>query len=262
MLFEKNTAYLIDTENVGSTWTNLLKENSKKMDLYVFVTENAKNLNFKLLHELTNTKVNLKIIDCEIGKNSLDFYLASYLGYLIGRNANSSYVVVSQDNGFDHVIEYWNLQGIKVERIDTKPVVLKKPKVERKKKERPITTLVSSETRFIPAREVVKKEDKKEEKTKTKKPVKKEPKKEVKKETVKEKSNSQVELLQKLLIDYDQEKIKTVKKVLDSTPSKQSQDVYVHLVKKLKQEEGLKTYNLLKKSLRKYYSLSESKESN
>ena len=182
MLFEKNTAYLIDTENVGSTWTNLLKENSKKMDLYVFVTENAKNLNFKLLHELTNSKVNLKIIDCEIGKNSLDFYLASYLGYLIGKNANSSYVVVSQDNGFDHVIEYWNAQGIKVERIDTKPVVVKKPKVERKKKERPITTLVSSETRIIPAREVVKKEDKKEEKTKTKKPVKKEPKKEVKKE--------------------------------------------------------------------------------
>lgn len=260
MLFEKNTAYLIDTENVGSTWTNLLKENSKKMDLYVFVTENAKNLNFKLLHELTNTKVNLKIIDCEIGKNSLDFYLASYLGYLIGKNANSSYVVVSQDNGFDHVIEYWNLQGIKVERIDTKPVVLKKPKVVRKKKERPITTLVSSETRFIPAREALKKEDKKSEKPKTKKPVKKESKKEEKKEIVK--VNPQVELLQNLLIDYDQEKIKTVKKVLDSTPSKQSQDVYVHLVKKLKQEEGLKTYNLLKKSLRKYYSLSESKESN
>lgn len=260
MLFEKNTAYLIDTENVGSTWTNLLKENSKKMDLYVFVTENAKNLNFKLLHELTNTKVNLKIIDCEIGKNSLDFYLASYLGYLIGKNASSSYVVVSQDNGFDHVIEYWNLQGIKVERIDTKPVVLKKPKVVRKKKERPITTLVSSETRFIPAREALKKEDKKSEKPKTKKPVKKESKKEEKKEIVK--VNPQVELLQNLLIDYDQEKIKTVKKVLDSTPSKQSQDVYVHLVKKLKQEEGLKTYNLLKKSLRKYYSLSESKESN
>lgn len=260
MLFEKNTAYLIDTENVGSTWTNLLKENSKKMDLYVFVTENAKNLNFKLLHELTNTKVNLKIIDCEIGKNSLDFYLASYLGYLIGKNANSSYVVVSQDNGFDHVIEYWNLQGIKVERIDTKPVVVKKPKVERKKKERPISTLVSSETRFIPAKEVVKKEDKKQEKPKTKKPVKKESKKKEKKETGK--ANPQDELLQNLLIDYDQEKIKTVKKVLDSTTSKQSQDVYVHLVKKLKQEEGLKTYNLLKKSLRKYYSLSEAKESN
>ena len=117
----KIPAYLIDSENVGSTWTNLLQE-GKKFDLYIFVTENAKSLNFSLLKELTNENSHrINIVECYPGKNSLDFYLSSYLGYLIGKNKHSSYLVVSQDTGFDHVIEYWNKEGYEVTRINTKP---------------------------------------------------------------------------------------------------------------------------------------------
>ena len=45
MLFSKKSAYLIDSENVGSTWESLLKRD-EKFDLFIFVTENAKSMNF------------------------------------------------------------------------------------------------------------------------------------------------------------------------------------------------------------------------
>ena len=216
MLFNKTTAYLIDTENVGSTFISLLKEDNEKKELYIFVTENAKNLSFPMLHELTDKRIKLHIIDCEIGKNSLDFYLSTYLGYLIGKNAHSDYVVVSQDNGFDHVLDYWTKQGISVKRIDTKPVPSRTRRAPYKKRTytaRPKRTYTSKPTKEA--------------------------------------------LLKNCLADYSDEQIKDLKKVLDEVTSKQSQDVYVTLVKQYKQDEGLKIYNAVKNTLKKYYSSSE-----
>ena len=144
---------MIDSENVGSTWAELLK-NEEKCDFYIFVTENAKSLNFSLLKDLTeNQKHRINIIECEPGKNSLDFYLSSYLGYLIGTGKHNAYTVVSQDTGFDHVIEYWKKQGLEVERINTKP---DKPNT-RSNRQRSQTQTVkkneNSETRIIPKKE-------------------------------------------------------------------------------------------------------------
>lgn len=153
MFFTKSHAYMIDSENVGSTWAELLK-NEEKCDFYIFVTENAKSLNFSLLKDLTeNQKHRINIIECEPGKNSLDFYLSSYLGYLIGTGKHNAYTVVSQDTGFDHVIEYWKKQGLEVERINTKP---DKPNT-RSNRQRSQTQTVkkneNSETRIIPKKE-------------------------------------------------------------------------------------------------------------
>ena len=99
-LFSKLPAILIDSENVGSTWTSLLSKD-ERFELYICVTENAKSLNFTLLKQLTDEhRYKINIIECKPGKNSLDFYLSSYLGYLIGKNRHSSYTVVSQDTGY------------------------------------------------------------------------------------------------------------------------------------------------------------------
>ena len=45
MIFSKIPAYLIDSENVGSTWISLL-QTQEKFELFICVTENAKNLQF------------------------------------------------------------------------------------------------------------------------------------------------------------------------------------------------------------------------
>ncbi|MBR2788810.1 MAG: hypothetical protein IKD94_06560 [Erysipelotrichaceae bacterium] len=244
----KIPAYLIDSENVGSTWTNLLQE-GKKFDLYIFVTENAKSLNFSLLKELTNENSHrINIVECYPGKNSLDFYLSSYLGYLIGKNKHSSYLVVSQDTGFDHVIEYWNKEGYEVTRINTKP--------EKKKPVRRVRTSKNPESGKDSETRIIVKKEASQEKKENKKTVSK--KKETKKkETAKiEKKSDKKELLKNLLKDYPENEIDDIAKLLDSTPADRRSDknhIYRKLIRKYKNEKGLAIYSLIKKDLDKYF---------
>ena len=244
----KIPAYLIDSENVGSTWTNLLQE-GKKFDLYIFVTENAKSLNFSLLKELTNENSHrINIVECYPGKNSLDFYLSSYLGYLIGKNKHSSYLVVSQDTGFDHVIEYWNKEGYEVTRINTKP--------EKKKPVRRVRTSKNPESGKDSETRIIVKKEASQEKKENKKTVSK--KKETKKkETAKiEKKSDKKELLKNLLKDYPENEIDDIAKLLDSTPADRRNDknhIYRKLIRKYKNEKGLAIYSLIKKDLDKYF---------
>ena len=249
MLFSKIPAYLIDSENVGSTWIDLLRRDDKA-DFYIFVTENAKSLNFSLLKELTeNHRHKINIIECEPGKNSLDFYLASYLGYLVGSNRNSSYIVVSQDNGYDHVIEYWNKIGFEVTKVNTKPETIKKqPKARNKKSEPKAKENVNSETRVI-----VKKEPD---------AVKSNKKPEVKKQAS---TNTDKALLKKLMKNLGEEDYTETARLLDGIPDNKRSDksfIYRSLVRKFKSEKGLEIYTLIKKDIDKYYRQPKKKASN
>ena len=49
--------------------------------------------------------------------NALDFQLSSYFGYLIGTNVDNSFIIYSNDTGFDPVIDFWTVKGINVKRI-------------------------------------------------------------------------------------------------------------------------------------------------
>jgi len=270
MLFSKIPAYLIDSENVGSTWTGLLQKD-EDFELYICVTENAKSLNYSLLKELTvKPRHRINIIECEPGKNSLDFYLSSYLGYLIGKNRHSAYVVVSQDTGYDHVIEYWNREGYDVKRIDTKPEPVKMTKTPRKKvevrKEKKVEpkpeAKIDSEKRII-VKDTTKEDKIKVETVKQTEPVKKQSskKKSPKKET--NKTDESLNYLKTLLKDEGNEVIEDVKKYLDKVPQeKRSEKNYIYrgLVRKFKREKGLEIYTLIKKDLENYYRLSTDKQ--
>ncbi len=234
MLFSKKSAYLIDSENVGSTWETLLK-GDEKFDLFIFVTENAKSMNFSLLRELTNdSRHKLEIIDSKTGKNNLDFHLSSYLGYLIGKNRYSSYVIVSQDTGYDNIIEYWKQQGYEVSRTNTKPQsvqrargrVLSRTQIEKNTAER---KQPASRRRT------------------TRKPV-----------AQKESVPAERALLNGILTSYSDNDIQEIKKVLDGVPTEKRNDknhIYNALIHRFKKEKGLAVYSLLKKQLNRYYSL-------
>lgn len=247
IFYTKVPAYLIDSENVGSTWADLLKK-EEKSDFYIFVTENAKSLNFSLLKDLTdNQRHKINIIECEPGRNSLDFYLSSYLGYLIGTGKHSSFTVVSQDNGFDHVIEYWKRNGINVAKINTKPNRGKETKSVKSQKTQTVKKNDNSETRII-----VKKQPAEPAKTENKTGNRKKGSTPVKKN---ETGNSR-KLLQSLLKDYSENEIDDVAKSLDSIPAEKHGDksyIYRHLIRRFKSEKGLAIYTLIKKDLEKYY---------
>ena len=246
MLFSKIPAYLIDSENVGSTWTNLL-QNDEKFELYICVTENAKSLNFSLLKELTEeNRRKINIIECEPGKNSLDFYLSSYLGYLIGKGKHSSYIVVSQDTGYDHVIEYWKKEGYDVSRINTKPETKRRSvrkKATERKASRASTSAINSETRIIT------KKDPEPVRKKSERPL-----------PVSGSETKDQDLLKQLLKDYSENEIEGIRKVLDGVDEDKREDknlIYNELVRRYKKKKGPAIYTLLKKDLKNYYRLSE-----
>ena len=57
---------------------------------------------------------------CYTGPNGLDFQLVSYLGYLMCDNQDSDdeFIIMSNDNGFDCVVKFWNNRNITVKRLD------------------------------------------------------------------------------------------------------------------------------------------------
>jgi hypothetical protein len=272
MLFSKVPAYLIDSENVGSTWTHLL-QNDEKFELYICVTENAKSLNFSLLKELTEERRRrIHIIECEPGKNSLDFYLSSYLGYLIGKDRHSSYIVVSQDTGYDHVIEYWKNEGYDVKRINTKPKAEKKiaktGKPRKKEEEKPAERR-DSETRVIPKKEVEAPKAAAPVQQNQPKPVSSKKEKKAKKDNSAKKTapapavvktEGHQDMLKRLLKDHPENEIEEIIRYLDKVPAEKREDknyIYRGLVRKFKRDKGLAIYTLIKKELGNYYRLSE-----
>ena len=206
---------------------------------------------------------------------SLDFYLSSYLGYLIGKNHNSSYVVVSQDTGYDAVIEYWQNEGYDVKRINTKPDTPKKTVRKTSEKTKAKKAAPKTEEKADSEVRVIKKDTSKEKAKKETKAV------ETKKETTVKKTNKKKEtpkqkpvetkpkdvsvdeagkLLEELLKETKEIDVNEVKKYLDKVPKEKQSDknyIYRGLVRKFKSEKGLATYTAIKKDLDKYYELSE-----
>ena len=51
----------------------------------------------------------LHFVEAESGKQSLDLVLVSYLGYLIGSKPQElQFEIISNDNGFQKVADFWN----------------------------------------------------------------------------------------------------------------------------------------------------------
>ena len=256
MFFSKIPAYLIDSENVGSTWVSLLNKD-ERFELFICVTENAKSLNFTLLKELTDEhRYKINIIECKPGKNSLDFYLSSYLGYLIGRGKHSSYTVVSQDTGYDGVIEYWQSVGIDVKRINTKPEKVKKTATPARTRKRPEAKTETKEKNPNSEIRIIRKDESKEQNVPKKRQA------SPKKKEEKPKNEAGQKLLNELLKEFPENEIKEVQKYLDKVPAeKRSEKNYIYrgLVRKFRSEKGLEIYTLVKKDLDRYYQSSETK---
>ncbi len=109
--------YLVDTENVGSVWVDLLPSLGKQDRLLLFYTVNSSGISYEDLLRLVGQEQKYEMIQCFTGRNGLDFQLVSYLGYLIKSNGKAEYVIISNDNGYDAVVRFWEARDISVSRI-------------------------------------------------------------------------------------------------------------------------------------------------
>jgi len=108
--------YLVDTENVGSAWKELLPQRGSKDIIILFFTEHSPGISYYDLDVIRQYPSSFDMIECTPGKNGLDFQLVSYLGYLIKSAPKTDYIIVTNDTGYDAVVKFWSLRGMSVVR--------------------------------------------------------------------------------------------------------------------------------------------------
>lgn len=100
--------YLIDYENVKSEGIKGIAQLSEEDRVVIFYSHNADTITFEAMDMIFNSKAQVskyKIL-CG-GKNALDFQLSTYLGYLIHEAKDYYFYIISKDNGFKHVVDFW-----------------------------------------------------------------------------------------------------------------------------------------------------------
>lgn len=112
--------YLVDYENVKSHGLDGITSLDENDVLIIFYSENADSLTFGLHRRLNESQAKISYQKVDVGtKNALDFQLATYLGYLIRDNEGkeSSYYIVTKDQGYSSLVNYWKKRKINVSLI-------------------------------------------------------------------------------------------------------------------------------------------------
>ncbi len=117
--------FFVDYENVGSDGLNGIDKLDGENRVFIFFTQNADRISFDIHVQLNETKADVQYFKVAAGqKNSLDFQLSSYLGYIIKENENENenrgeYFIVSKDAGFNNLIPFWKKHKANIKRVDS-----------------------------------------------------------------------------------------------------------------------------------------------
>ena len=110
--------FLIDFENVHEKGLEGIGELSPDDAVHLFYTKNASKISLDILSEV---KAKLAFHKVNVGKQSLDMQLVSYLGYLIGTVGHDpEYIIISNDTGFGNTLSFW---GDKKVRLSQAPMM-------------------------------------------------------------------------------------------------------------------------------------------
>lgn len=105
--------FLIDFENVKVRGMQGYQYLQPEDHVILFFSDNAKNLPNQVLFTIKNSGCKFDIIKLKrIGKNGLDFYIASELGRIVTTNCKENIVIISNDKGFNAVKDFWNTRNI------------------------------------------------------------------------------------------------------------------------------------------------------
>lgn len=112
--------YFIDYENVHADGFNGIEKLGENDVVCVMYTEHSKTFSLELVEKIARQRAKLESYKAGTGaKNSLDFQLASYLGYMIAKREgqDDSFYIVSRDTGFNHLVDFWAERSVRVRRI-------------------------------------------------------------------------------------------------------------------------------------------------
>ncbi len=147
--------YFIDYENVKNLGLEGIEGLSENDTVIIFYSQNANTITFETHKKLLASKANIVFEKVNIGyKNALDFQLASYLGYFIGKTGEyeATYNLVTNDAALSVISRFWSRKGVVfsvIERIADKTenafLAPEIPENAVKKEEQPDTDIEAAE---------------------------------------------------------------------------------------------------------------------
>ena len=107
--------FLIDFENVHEKGLEGIGQLGPQDTVHLFYTKNASKISLDILSEI---QAKLKFHKVNVGKQSLDMQLVSYLGFLIGTiGKEPEYIIVSNDTGFVNTLAFWGEKDTKISQM-------------------------------------------------------------------------------------------------------------------------------------------------
>jgi hypothetical protein len=100
--------FFIDFENVHSEGMTGVDHLTEADEVVIFYSNNADSITFDILHKLMFCKSKLSYYKIKRGgKNALDFQLSCYLGFRINKDPTAEFYIISKDNGYDFIMDFW-----------------------------------------------------------------------------------------------------------------------------------------------------------
>ena len=118
---KQRIVYLADTENIGIGFLENLSTLDVQSDkLVLFQSNNTPKLTLKQSVRLAAYADLTTVVGVPNGTlNAMDFILVSELARLISINYGDMYIILSKDNGYNPVVNYWKNKGILVKKYDS-----------------------------------------------------------------------------------------------------------------------------------------------
>lgn len=113
------TVYLIDSENVADHWVGRIKLNSSLDKVIIFWSRNSRGISIWLMDAFLKSYPceQVEFVECYTGSNSMDFHVVAKLGQMTARPTKTHFVIVSDDTGYDGVINHLFDEGFSVKRL-------------------------------------------------------------------------------------------------------------------------------------------------
>ncbi len=116
----KRTIYLVDTEN-ATEWADLDWELGTMDKIVLFHTEKSPHVKISSMMKILALKNKIEDCHCLCGSpNALDFQLCVWLGANASKAPKTTYVVLSNDHGYDVVCKQMQQKGYLVRRQSTR----------------------------------------------------------------------------------------------------------------------------------------------
>lgn len=122
----------VDFENVHNTGLNGLENLTENEIVYLFYSKNTPHLPMDVVAKISKSLADIELVESGVGKNAMDFVIATYLGYMINAHDNNvDYYILSKDKGYKSLIDFWEDWNVKM--IGDLTQFTKKNKVTAKK---------------------------------------------------------------------------------------------------------------------------------